>query len=55
VWEAASTPLFPANAGTQMKCLDARYGLTNSLHRPPLSLMIWVPAFAGMSGWENRR
>ena len=45
------TPLIPANAGTQMEWL---FGLTPSAlsfsNHPP-RLGIWVPAFAGMSGF----
>ena len=56
-------PLTPANAGRRLEWLAAgRLALNDRIHRPrpeALSSTIWVPAFAGMSGfkfvrWPNR-
>jgi hypothetical protein len=49
-------PLIPANAGIQIKSLAAgRVALNQHIcePRPPApSHMIWIPAFAGMSGFS---
>ena len=52
---AFSRPLIPANAGTQMQDLDISPMLTDRRAVTPQaqSLMIWAPAFAGVSGAGN--
>jgi hypothetical protein len=45
------TPLIPANAGTQMEWPCGRIPRALSLSNHLSSLGIWVPAFAGMSGF----
>ena len=47
--QAHSYPLIPANAGTQI--VKRRALADMSLHPNRSGPMIWVPAFAGMSGW----
>jgi len=44
-------PLIPANAGTQMEWLLGLTPKTPSSSSHPHRLGIWVPAFAGMSGF----
>ena len=48
-------PLIPAKAGTQMAKPGTARGVRRSAPTRRLSLTIWVPAFAGMSGNSNGR